>query len=149
MIKKIENLKEPLAELASLLNAFKSETVQLRILEHILDNELDSEASGHEVKSEKRAVDKRSAVKRGARRVNPSARRGTIGSGATATLTQLVGTSFFDKSRTINDLVEHCKHSLARTFKPNDFSGYLGRLVRAGTLSRKKNADKQYEYKKV
>jgi hypothetical protein len=70
------------------------------------------------------------------------------GAGAVATLTQLLAGNFFDKPRTINDIIEHCKHNLARTFKPNEFSGKLARMVRNGALTRKKNADKQYEYKK-
>ena len=53
-----------------------------------------------------------------------------------------------NKPRTINDLIEHCKHNLARTFKANEFSGKLGRMVRNSELTRKKNTDKQYEYKK-
>jgi hypothetical protein len=75
-------------------------------------------------------------------------RKASSGIGAVATLSQLLSGNFFDKPRTIKDVIDHCKHNLARTFRANEFSGKLGRMVRDHELTRKKNADKQYEYKK-
>ncbi len=152
MIEKLESLKEQLGELAAVLNEFKSEAVQLRILEILLDNDsLTSEGDGrrengrHGPRIPRRKVRKAKdsdAVIAGKRKKAPA------GAGAPATLTQLLSGDFFDQARTINDIIEHCKHNLARTFKANEFSGKLGRLVRSGELTRKKNADNQYEYKK-
>jgi hypothetical protein len=70
------------------------------------------------------------------------------GTGAVATVTQLVEGDFFKKPRTIGAIVEHCKHNLARSFKTNEVSGKLVQLVRTNQLTRTTNADKQYEYKK-
>ncbi len=75
-------------------------------------------------------------------------RKAQGGTGAVAILTKLATTDFFDKPKTINDILEHCKDNLARTFKANEFSGKLGRMVRGKELKREKNADNQYEYKK-
>ena len=61
---------------------------------------------------------------------------------------QLAESDFFKEPRTINDIIEHCKHNLARSFRANEFSGKLGRMVRNEELKRKKNKDHQYEYKK-
>lgn len=72
-----------------------------------------------------------------------------IGTGAKSTLTILAKGSFFSTPKTISEIVEHCRHNLARSFKANDFSGKLARMVRGGELTRVKNSDKQYEYKKA
>jgi len=71
------------------------------------------------------------------------------GSGAVATLSQLAKSDFFSTPKTISDIVDHCRHNLARSFKANDFSGKLARMIRAGELTREKNTDNQYEYKKA
>ncbi len=150
MIDKLDSIKKQLAELATVLNAFKSEAVQLRLLDFLLGEqsiEKPDEIPGR-TRSSKKLRSRRAATPA---REGASAKKGKkapSGTGAPATLTQLLSTTFFDKPRTINDIIEHCKNNLARTFKANEFSGKLGRMVRTGELTRKKNADKQYEYKK-
>ena len=80
---------------------------------------------------------------------SPAKRRQVAsGSGAVATITQLLDGDFFKKPCVINDIIKHCKDNLARTFKANEFSGKLGQLVRTNQLTRVKNTDNQYEYKK-
>jgi hypothetical protein len=150
MIDRIESLKKPLSELASVLNAFKSEAVQLRILEYLVAKEFGGEENEHSASEKRSRGRKRQAAKQQDEGGATATRRkkGTTGGGAVATLTQLVAGNFFEKPRTINDLIEYCKHNLAKTFKANEFSGSLARMVRSGQLSRKKNAKKQYEYKK-
>ncbi len=144
-------MKKQLSELASVLNEFKSETVQLRILDLVLGTEPPTDATGRQRgPNPGRGARARRAGKvkdtdssaAGKRKKAPS------GTGAPATLNQLLAGNFFDKPHTINDIIEHCKQNLARTFKANEFSGKLGRMVRNGELTRKKNADHQYEYKK-
>lgn len=68
------------------------------------------------------------------------------GHGAVAALSELVDNGFFNKPKTINDIVSHCEEKQARRFKSNEFSGKLGRLTRDGVLDRTKNGDGQYEY---
>lgn len=153
-LERIEELKAQLSQLAIVLNEFKSEAVQLRILELVLQGQ-QSPAAAHK-KEEEPGRHRRGERKHTGSRIDEEAesavttrrKRGAVGSGAPATLEQLLVTTFFEQPRTINDIIEHCKHKLARTFKANEFSGKLGRMVRNGQLTRQKNSESQYEYKK-
>lgn len=152
MIKNFETVKTQLSELASVINSFKSEAVQLRTIELILDaprkndklDEVDKETTPRRKPPRGRKVNE----KQGEQHKKPKKRRAVSGAGAVAALSQLAETTFFNKPRTINDIIKHCKNKLARTFKANEFSSKLGRMVRNDELNREKNADKQYEYKK-
>ncbi len=154
-IEDIQDKMKYLGELATVLNSFKSEAVQLRLLEHLLGN-TDVVDTNHAQPD----VSTKQSNHRRRKRPTPSADNGGSGSstkkksaasgtGAVSTVTQLVEGEFFKKPRTIGDIIEHCKHNLARSFKANEISGKLGQLVRSKQLTRTKNADKQYEYKKL
>jgi hypothetical protein len=150
MIEILDSVKKQLGELATILNAFKSEAVQLRLLDFLLGTQ-PMKGLGFiqkPVRTAKRTRANRSDASAENGATPKKKKKAASGNGAPATLTHLLSTSFFDKPKTINDIVEHCKHGLARTFKANEFSGKLGRLVRSGELTRKKNGDNQYEYKK-
>lgn len=150
MIDKLDSMKKQLGELATVLNAFKSEAVQLRLLDVLLGQKAteEPEKTHRRTRPSKKARQRGPAEKSVENSSGNKKKKAPLGTGAPATLTQLLSTTFFDKPRTINDIIEHSKHNLARTFKANEFSGKLGRMVRNGELTRKKNADKQYEYKK-
>ena len=150
MIEKLNGIKKQLVELATVLNAFKSEAVQLRLLDVLLEQEATEEPvkTHRRTRSSKKARQSVPAEKSAGKSSGKKKKKAPSGTGAPATLTQLLSTTFFDKPRTIKDIIEHCKHNLARTFKANEFSGKLARMVRNDELTRKKNADKQYEYKK-
>lgn len=153
---------EQLGKLAEVLNTFKSEAVQLRILEALLaprkEDSSDSELKDTPSKPRRRAKN----VKRERNQTESSCeaagvpagkaggrlRKSATGNGAIASLKKLMDTGFFSEPKTINDIIEDCKHNMARTFKANDFSGAMVRLVRKGDLTRKKNSDDQYEYTK-
>jgi hypothetical protein len=64
-----------------------------------------------------------------------------------AALKQIHGAGFFSQPRTIGAIIEHLRHQHGRTFKAFEMSTPLVRLLRAGGLTRNKNADSQYEYK--
>jgi hypothetical protein len=151
MIDNFDAVKKQLSELATVINTFKSEAVQLRIIELIFGEQRESESEVAESAASGRKSRPTKQSRGKSRQTSDSAKKGRTSAGSTgavATLTQLGAGNFFDKPRTINDIIEHCKHNLARTFKANEFSGKLGRMVRTGELTRTKNADKQYEYKK-
>jgi len=151
MIEEFDGIKNQFAELASVLNAFKSEAVQLRLLEYLLSEQTvvtKNEKSKRKPSSKKPRPGHAPSSNEDAE-ITKKGKKAPTGAGAPATLTQMLTSNFFDKPRTINDIIEHCKHNLARNFKANDFSGKLGRLVRDGELTRKKNTDKLYEYKKA
>src|ERR1700733_6272011 len=155
-IEEIEGKRKQLTELATVLNSFKSEAVQLRLLEYILgenasadqrkpSDENKARSGGKQRKQRKQRGAVPEAVTGGGRAAPPKKRAAPGGNGPTATVTQLLEGDFFKKPQTIGAIVEHSKHNLARSFKANDISGKLGQLVRAGQLTRAKNADKQYE----
>lgn len=161
MIENFAEIKTQLAELATVLNTFKSEAVQLKLLDIILGEGFVPRAEttqrmaptpakrGGKTKNNNKGKDNSTPASK-ASAVAPVKRKGAAsGAGANATLTQLLQTNFFEKPQTLNDIIVHCKHNMARTFKANEFSSKLGRLVRSNELTRKKNADNQYEYKKA
>ncbi len=152
---KIDGLEEQLAELAKILNSFKSEAVQLRILDYVLGDE-NSAAGRPAFPTQPFSPTKR---KKSSKRTKPSKgepqpselslkKKTKVGSGAKSALTQLVDGDFFNSPRTIQDIIQYCKDKLARTYRSNEFSSKLGQLAREGILTREKNADGQYEYKK-
>jgi len=155
MIKNFETIKKQLGELSEVINSFKSEAVQLRIIELVLGLP-SNEESGSEPTSE---VNDRSSKKRKAKKKTkaketdaaPNTRKkvAQAGTGAVATLSQLAKTDFFAKPKTISDIISHCSTNLARNFKANDFSGKLARMIRNDELTRSKNTENQYEYTKA
>ena len=158
MIERFSELKKDLTELATVLNQFKSEAVQLRLLELLFDTtpKGNAEEPKDDVGPKRRANGR--ANKRGSKTPAKKAaegspsekpKKGAGGKGANATLTNLLAGEFFNKHKTIGDIIDHSKLNLARDFKANEFSGKLARLIRSGELTRKKNADGQYEYKKT
>jgi hypothetical protein len=152
MIKNFDTIKFQLRELAEVINAFKSEAVQLRLVELVFevagDDSDDSEGG---TGPERRAADPTRKARKVAKKSAPTDAAPAKGKasgrpGGKSMLDRLVGEGFFKKPKTIKQVVEHCEHNLAFKYKQTDFSGALGRLTRSGTLTRKKNADKQYEY---
>ena len=154
MIENFDIIKEQLRELASVINTFKSEAVQLRLIELVFQaaeggSRDESGGSGGGTpdvgKPRKRKAQAKAAP--GAKKEGAAAKsRGGRRPGGMATLTRLHEEGFFNRPKTIKQLVEHCDHNLALKYKQSDFSGALARLTREGQLKRTKNADKQYEY---
>jgi len=151
-IENLAEMKKQLTELASVLNTFKSEAVQLRLLEFILDEgslaNNQPERKSPKAPAKRRRKQPKPTANKNADASSAKKKAAASGSGAVATVTQLLEGDFFKKPRAINDIITHCKDNLARTFKANEVSGKLGQLVRTKQLTRAKNADKQYEYKK-
>jgi hypothetical protein len=153
MLENLEKIKKQLSELAGVINLFKSEAVQLKIVEFILGDvtEPEEEIAGggtprrHKITRRKKFIQKEGS---GIKPPLPHKKKGSGGTGSVANLTQLWNGDFFKQPRTIKDIIDHCKQKLARTFKANDFSGALARMTREGKLTRNKNKGKQYEYKK-
>jgi hypothetical protein len=152
-IKNFDALKEQLRELHPILNAFKSEAVQLRIVELIWDAAPERhEPTSSEEKPRRRARGGRHSFAKSGTKVKAAApaRKTARGRrpGPGAVLNELVDEGFFKERRMLKDIVEHASSQKARKFKQNEFSGTLGRLIRDTVLKRKKNTDGQYEYYK-
>lgn len=155
MIKNFAELRKQLEDLSSVINSFKSEAVQLRIVELIFrgkseedDPQPDAEAlqSGGG-RPRRRTPKKRTAVESGESGAAAKAVRGGRKGPATI-LDELIADGFFQKNRTIKDVIQHASSQKARIFKANELSGPLARFVRDKRLKRDKNADDQYEYYK-
>lgn len=157
MIKDFETVRTQLKELAEVINAFKSEAVQLRIIDLVIGGaplaakletppaidpktQIPAKAQPRK-RSRKTTKGDSTAIPAKATRAPAKGRPG-----GKATLETLVNDGFFKSPKTIGQLVEHCDTSLAMKYKQSDFSGPLMRFVRDKRLTRKKNTDGQYEY---
>lgn len=161
MIKDFDQVRSQLKELADVINSFKSEAVQLKIVELVFGGvavaPAQAEATGT-IPSEPTPARSRRA-KRTSKKSSPSSSSTALAKkpsrppskgrpGGRATLDTLVAEGFFKAPKTIGKIVEHCDTHMAMKYGQNELSGPLGRLIRDKTLTRKKNADNQYEYAK-
>ena len=143
-------LKQRLKDLADVINAFKSEAVQLKVLELLVAGVVAAPV-------EKPPIDKPPRTRRKAAKAtknkatSPSEPKGksartSTGRGAFAIVSSLVTEGFFKTPRTIRHVIDHSGIHKGRHLKPNEISPALLRLLRNETLARKKNKDNQYEY---
>jgi hypothetical protein len=157
MIKDFDTVKAQLKELAEVINAFKSEAVQLRIIDLVIGGaplaaKLETTprplADPQPKPSKSRKRVRKSAGADSASQPAKTPRGPAKGRpGGKVTLDTLISEGFFRSAKTIGQIVEHCDTSLAMKYRQSDFSGPLMRLVREKRLTRKKNTDgSQYEY---
>jgi hypothetical protein len=159
VIQNFDQVRAQLKDLAEVLNSYKSEAVQLRLVELIFDGTSRKPASGvtgnadpappaaatqRRPTARKRVARKKAAE--GDSSGAPKQRSANSKKGTKATLTDLYGDGFFKTPRTIGQVVEHCDHNMALKFKSSDFSGPLARYTREKRLKRVKNGEGQYEY---
>jgi hypothetical protein len=156
MIKNFEEVRNQLKELADVVNSFKSEAVQLRIVDLVfnLPKQSDEDNNNTQIQGAVKHPSKRTKV-RSKTKTSVSNDEGqkkkpmASGHGPTSTLTKLTEGDFFNKPQSMKSIIEHCEINLARKIKQNDISGKLARMVRDGILKRAKNSDGQYEYNKA
>lgn len=148
MIKNFDEIKKQLAELATVVNSFKSEAVQLRIVELVLGASPDENEDETEdrPRRKKKAKHRKKAAKKKAKTKEGSSKKKRRSTGPASALSDLIDEGYFAKKHGINDIIDHCKANKARTFKANELSTPLARFVRNGRLKRETNADGQYEY---
>lgn len=152
MFKDFETTKSHLTELAEIINKFKSEAVQLRLVELIFAGAgfVPSTASQQEATSPvPPAKTKRRSRPKSSPKTDDGAgtkKKTSSGGGPVATLVKIFEEGYFKQPRSIGDICAHCEVNLARRIKPNEISGKLGRMVRSRQLSRTKNSDNQYVY---
>ena len=150
MLENLKRMKKQLSDLATVLNSFKSEAVQLRLLEYLMSEQSAAKSNGKPGRNRTSKKIKSPTAQKATGRKAAAKKRGKSpkGMGGQAALTNLLSTPFFTKPRTIKDIVKYCKQKFGRTFKQTDFSGRLSRLAATGELERKKNAENKYEYTK-
>ncbi len=146
MSKHIDKLKKQLMEISEVVNSFKSEAVQVKIIDKLFDamsesdkNDMDSSTDVFNKRGRKRSDDKDYTFTTG--RKKP---------GATKVLNQLLNTDFFDKPQSISSIAEFCKQNFNSDFKTSELSGILLKLAKENKLRRERSNDNnRFEYVKA
>jgi hypothetical protein len=146
MSKQTEKLKKQLIEISEVVNLFKSEAVQVKVIDRLFDVMIDTE------RSEADAND--TFQKRGPKRVNGSHYEHAVSRkkpGATKVLNQLLaGTDFFNTHRSISSIADYCKANYDSDFKTSELSGILLKLANEHKLRRERsNTNNRFEYVKA
>lgn len=156
MLKDFDNLKKQLSELAPVINSFKSESVQLRIVDLIFQGtaepqkieELDDGTGAKQDKRTKPISKSKKKVSSTSKETTKKAKvTGRPGPGAM--VSTLLEAGYFQKHRLSADIIEHCKHKYAYTYKSDEIGTALNRALRNRKLKRDKNQESQYEYYKA
>lgn len=148
MLKNFDELKKELTQLASVINLYKSEAVQLKIVELVFQEAgvppeelVVASPRRRRVKTASAASTSNTSPKPKKPSVQKSGKMGSVG-----VLNRLIGDGFFKTRRALSAILEHSSAKLAANIKPNDMSGPLARFVRSGKLDREKNKEGQFEY---
>lgn len=149
-MKNLDSLKNDLSQVADIVNAFKSESVQLKVLEYILEIKIKDSTESDELPTKKhkgiskKVKGKPSKKKESKIRTTRQPQKGRLS--ATAILEQLLQSGFFDKKHTITEIISHAGSKLGYHYKPNELSTPLIRFIRDDKLDRDKNEENQFEY---
>jgi hypothetical protein len=153
MIQNFEQLKGQLTELASIVNSFKSEAVQLRVVELILagaamEDKTEDKAIVSPVPPSRKSSGRRAkqAAKENSAGKTPRTSKKPRTVGPATLLSDLIDEGYFSEKHGISDILQYCGTHKARTLKANEVSSPLARFVRDERLKREKNADGNYEY---
>jgi hypothetical protein len=157
MIQNFEQLKQQLSELSPIVNSFKSETVQLRVIELVFAQAAGIQessqtaaatfkpASPPAAKARKRKASKAQATKSENSEAKPVRSKGGR-PGPGAIVEQLIGEGFFNKGKTPNDVVIHCRDDKVLTYNGTEISVSLARAVKSQKLKREKDGNGQFLY---
>jgi len=143
MSKHIEKLKKQLMEISEVVNAFKSEAVQVRVIDRLLDAMAETEKNeveGAEI-----------FIKKGRKlRSDDDPTFGRKKPGATKVLNQLLNTDYFNSRHSISAIADYCKEHFDSDFKTSELSGILLKLAKENKLRRERSHDNnRFEYVKV
>ena len=153
-----DDIHKRIKAMSDVVNAFKSEAVQLRVVEVLLGHLGVSAAKAGNIDPKPQRRSKRrktstntetpagSTEKPKPQKAGRASARGSASPGAFAMINQLLADRFFKTPRTIAAIVAHCGTSKGHHYKANECSPGLLRLLRDGKLKREKNKDGQYEY---
>ena len=141
MSKHIEKLKKQLMDISEVVNSFKSEAVQVKIIDKLFDAMAESEKGedGYENGKKHRKQDETDDHQNG--RKKP---------GATKILNQLLTTDFFAAPQSISSVADFCKDNFNSAFKTSELSGILLKLAKENKLRRERNdSNNRFEYVRV
>jgi len=139
MSKHIEKLKKQLMDISEVVNSFKSEAVQVKIIDKLFDAMAESEKGEDGFENGKRN-----------RKHDDDEQHGRKKPGATKILNQLLTTDFFSAPQSISSVAEFCKDNFNSTFKTSELSGILLKLAKENKLRRERNdSNNRFEYVRV
>ena len=146
MSKHIEKLKKQLMEISEVVNAFKSEAVQVRVVDRLLDAMMELEKADTDTAE---VFSKRAYRQRGSDEGGYPARTAKK-PGATKILNQLITSDFFDVPHSISSIANYCKDNFDSDFKTSELSGILLKLANEHKLRRERsNENNRFEYVKA
>lgn len=149
----LDELQKKLKAVADTVNTFKSEAVQLRVVEVLLgqlvasDDQTPAPTPKAKTPRSRKRREKTAPASPSPKANTPRKSSRASGSpGAYATISQLLAGGFFKTPKTIGAIVDHCRTARGHHFKASECSPALLRLLRDTKLKRQKNKDGQYEY---
>ncbi|HVW12543.1 MAG TPA: hypothetical protein VHB54_01900 [Mucilaginibacter sp.] len=144
MSKHIEKLKKQLLEISEVVNAFKSEAVQVRIVDRLLDTIVDTDRNDTEAVD---PISKKGRRSRTGEDEDNDSLNGRKKPGATKILNQLLMTDYFDTAHSISAIADYCKENYDSDFKTSELSGILLKLSKENKLRRERSNDNnRFEY---
>jgi hypothetical protein len=142
MSKHIEKLKKQLMDIAEVVNSFKSEAVQVKIIDKLFEAMAESEKVEEGYENGKKARKHEEDHEE-----NLSSRKKP---GATKILNQLLTTDFFAVPQSISSIADFCKDNFDSAFKTSELSGILLKLAKENKLRRERNdSNNRFEYVRV
>ncbi|WP_448697964.1 hypothetical protein ACFGVR_14190 [Mucilaginibacter sp. AW1-3] len=148
MSKHTEKLRKQLLEISEVVNAFKSEAVQVKIIDRLLDSIIDGDR--HEFDGDTLKLQDRRGRKDYGDSGTDSRIRGRKKPGATKILNQIIHTDFFDEPRSISTIAQYCKDQYDSDFKTSELSGILLKLANENKLRRERNNENnRFDYVKA
>ena len=147
MSKHIEKLKKQLLEISEVVNSFRSEAVQVKIIDRLLDAIMEPEKGDVEGTD---AYSKRGRKPKSGDDDEIFSSSGRKKPGATKILNQLLSTDFFNTRHSISEIAEYCKEHYDSDFKTSELSGILLKLAKENKLRRERSNDNnRFEYVKA
>src|ERR1700743_710611 len=147
MSKHIEKLKKQLMEISEVVNSFRSEAVQVKIIDRLLDAIIESEKGDIEGTE---AFNRKGRKLRSGEDDESFSSAGRKKPGATKILNQLLSTDFFNIRHSISEIADYCKENYDSEFKTSELSGILLKLAKENKLRRERSNDNnRFEYVKA
>lgn len=143
MNRQIEKLKKQLTEIAEVVNSFQSEAVQVRVVDRLLDEIMETERGDSEGTE---TFNKRGRRPARENEVNEFT-QGRKKLGATKVLNQLLTSDYFKTPHSISSIADYCKEKFDSDFKTSELSGILLKLAKENRLRRERsNENNRFEY---
>jgi hypothetical protein len=153
VIKNFEEVTRQLADLVEIINGFKSEAVQLAIVENLLGSRVPkseiglTDHRGATPAAEDAAPKKNKASKQSVSAPAGKSSRATGAKAPKAAIQTLIADGFFNAKQTAGMVKNHLGSKKAMPFGLGALQTALNRLVQSGTMKRDKHAEtKQFEY---